>query len=136
MAFINEYIPEGDVVKYGIAAIDIYYFKATFMPDWTVDRARNMYLRHVASGREEFSQDRTFTFYWQEALIEVKLHVERESSPDGTPTANYKLTSIQIPEAMAQQRAQILVDLKDALTTYGGGGVYASAGTYNVTFTF
>ena len=74
MAFVNEEIPEADVEKYGLEAIDDSFFGAggTTSRNWTIDRARDIYLRCVARGRDEESQLSTWIFYWKGALIWFK----------------------------------------------------------------
>lgn len=49
MAFVNEYIPKEDIKKFGIEEIDKRYRKAHYKPYWTIDRAKNTYLRHMSS---------------------------------------------------------------------------------------
>ena len=44
MAFVNERIPEADVEKYGLEAIDEQHLVGcTNSRDWTIDRARDIY---------------------------------------------------------------------------------------------
>lgn len=136
MAFVNEFIPESDITKYGIVEINTYYFKSSFRPHWTIDRERDIYLRQVATGREEFADQLTFTLYWKGTLIEVRLLEDGGVSPGGERWSEFKLNSIQIPEELSAQREEILSDLKEALTAYNGGGVYSSGGVYKTTFNF
>lgn len=86
MAFVNEYIPVDDVKKYGIEEIDRRFLKTTYQPDWTVDRERNIYLRQVASRREEFASQKDYTFYWGgrwSLFVWIKLVVECGAGKDG-----------------------------------------------------
>ena len=51
MPFINEFISEADVDKYGLKAIDEKVIVGgTRARDWTIDRERGIYLRNVAIG--------------------------------------------------------------------------------------
>ena len=75
MAFVNEYISEENIKKYDIEALDKKYNKGFNKPDWTVDHERDMYLRYINSGREEFSDEYTFCFYWQAQLFEMTFKV-------------------------------------------------------------
>lgn len=70
MAFVNEYIPEVDIEKYGIKTIDQSLFGkegTTNRRDWTIDRERNIYLRKVAnSPRESADNIYRWTFFGEE----------------------------------------------------------------------
>ncbi|WP_200958258.1 hypothetical protein [Massilia sp. Root335] len=60
MAFINEFIPEADIKKYGIEEINKKYIVGgTKSGQWTIDRDRDIYLRCVARGREEYRSEST-----------------------------------------------------------------------------
>ena len=74
MAFVNEEIPEADVEKYGLEKIDneLLSIGKTYSRSWTIDRARDIYLREVAVGRDEESSISTWTFYWKGELIWFK----------------------------------------------------------------
>jgi hypothetical protein len=136
MAFINEFIPESDITKYGIVGINTYYFKSSFQPHWTIDRERDIYLRQVATGREEFADARTFTLYWKGTLIEARLLEDGGVGPGGKRWSEFKLNSIATTEGLTAAREDILSDLKEALIAYNGGGVYSSGGVYKTTFNF
>ena len=70
MAFINEYIPEEDIKKYGIREI-----WDTFHPfgkgdinlqkkhSWTLDEEREIFFIPASSGKEEFSNITTCIFF-------------------------------------------------------------------------
>ena len=75
MAFVNEYISPEDVEKYGIKAQDDFYIKAHYEPSWTRDRERDIYLRYMGRGREEFADEWTFVLYWRGRQIEAVLKV-------------------------------------------------------------
>ena len=132
MAFVNEEIPEADVEKYGLEKIDDLFFGAgvTTSRDWTIDRARDIYLREVAIGRDELSRISTWTFYWKGALIWFKreaLGVEKK--PDGLRHARSRLT-LTLPEHLTSRRQEICQDLRDAFRTYGGGGIFSNSTDY------
>ena len=132
MAFINERIPEADVEKYGLEKIDneLLSIGKTYSRDWTIDRARDIYLREVAIGRDELSRISTWTFYWKGALIWFKreaLGVEKK--PDGLRHARSRLT-LALPEDLTSRRQEIYQDLRDAFRTYGGGGIFSNSTDY------
>ncbi len=135
MAFINEYIPEADVKKYGIEEIDKRFIVGgTRARDWTIDREREIYLRNVANGREEIRYQSTWTLYWKGELITLVLHLLGGAGKRGEPGwSHWKLHHIYIPSYLEDCRDEILADLKDALTAYKDGGVFSSNTTYSVT---
>lgn len=71
MAFVNEYVSAEDVKKYGLEEINRQYRKSNVQPDWTIDR--DIYLRWIHSGREEFADQHDFTLYWKGTLIFLRL---------------------------------------------------------------
>jgi hypothetical protein len=136
MAFINEFISEADFEKYGISAINQQWCKLDFRSHWTIDRERDVYVREVASDREEFGRHKKYTLYWKGTLIIEKLEVHGAVNLMDVGNPHYKLLSIGIPHVLAGKRAEILQDLKEALTVFGGGGVHATETIANVTFDF
>lgn len=77
MAYVNEYISAEDIDKYGIKEIDRTHFLGgnTRARDWTVDRERGRYLRHVSTGREERSHVSEWTFLCDGQLFLMELSV-------------------------------------------------------------
>lgn len=136
MAFVNEFIPDSDFVTYGIAAINRYYLKSDFRPHWTIDRERDIYLREVAAGREEFSGDHTYTLYWKGDLIKLELREQGETYPDLTARREYALLEFHLPSHLNEKRDEILSDLKEALIARNGAGVYSADVSTKATFNF
>lgn len=136
MTFMNEFISAGDYIKYGLTEIDRYYLKSDFKPHWTIDHDRDIYLRHVASGRDEFVGDYTYTFYRGGEVIKLSLHEKGETNTDLTARRNYALLTISLPPHLESERGGILADLKDALVARNGAGVYSSGITTHATFDF
>lgn len=136
MAFVNEYISDDDIKKYNIEEIDRQFLKTTFRPDWTVDRERETYLRLVASGREEFANEKDFTFLWQGSLLVVRLKENGGGARGGEGWSDYQLVKIDLPEQLIQKEEDILADLRASLTAYKGGGVYSSRTKSKTTFDF
>ena len=69
-------------------------------------------------------------------MVSAKLQVHGAANFVESGDPEYKLLNIEIPEAIVEKREEILLDLKDALTAYGGGGVHATENVTNVTFDF
>lgn len=125
MAFINEFIPEPDFVKYGIAAINFRYNKSDSDAEWTIDRARDIYLRRVFSGRFEFAGDHGYTLYWKGDLLELELRETGDTLPDLTGWTHYVLLKLNLPPHLDTQHSEILSDLREALTARKGAGMYS-----------
>ena len=76
MGFVNEVISKEDFEKYKLKEIDSRYITGcTNSRGWTIDRSRDIYLRKVARGREEFAKESTWVLYWLGELIEIKLEL-------------------------------------------------------------
>lgn len=132
MPFVNELISDKDFVEYKIAEIDEFYLVGgTRRRDWTIDKERNIYLRQVATGRWEESEESTWTFFWGGQLLEVKIqHKGTEKLSDGTYLGKKRLLSIDIPPYLEGKRSEIIADLIDAFSVYKNGGYHAVPCTY------
>ena len=141
MGFVNEFIPEEDVEKYQLAEIDKrFVVGGTNARDWTIDRERDIYLRNVAVGREDWRNQTEWTFYWHGTLLTMRLDLVGTGGKTGEPGwAHWKMIWMcgtdGLPMHLKPHKAQILDDLKEALTAFRGlGGVYAPAySEYSVT---
>ncbi|MNK75620.1 hypothetical protein D3C87_951630 [compost metagenome] len=136
MSFLNEYIPEEDIRKYGIDEINHRFLKSDFKPDWTIDRERNIYLRQVSSGKEEFATQKIYSFFWKTSLVIVHLDEHGGGSVGGEGWSDYKMRAIDIPEELAGSKEEIIADLKSALVAFNGGGVYSRRTFTRASFDF
>lgn len=136
MAFVNEFIPADDVKEYGIEEIDRRFLKTTYQPDWTVDRERNIYLRQVASGREEFASQKDYTFYWRGEMVVVRLDRTGGGVRGGEGWCHYEMLRLDMPEVLKDQCREVLDDLKEALIAYQDAGVYSATIKHTATFDF
>jgi hypothetical protein len=136
MAFVNEFVPEEEAKKYGLEEIDQRYRRSSFQPHWTVDRKRDIYLREVESGREEFAHQHGFTLYWKGVLMLVRLARKGGGVRGGEGWTEWTLLGIAIPDDLQAKRTEIITDLKDALTAYKDFGVYSTSSKHTATFTF
>jgi hypothetical protein len=110
MAFVNEYIPETDVKKYDLEEIDKSLFGRgrTSSRDWTIDRDRDIYLRHVASGRDEDSRISTWNFHWKGSLIWFKREILAARGARKAPSwSHIRVYDFDIPEPLQSQREVI-----------------------------
>jgi hypothetical protein len=137
MAFVNEYVPEEDVKKYGLERINLQYRKTDIRYRWTIDRKRDVYLRWLGGGREEFCDQQDFTLYWKGTLIFVRLRViDAGGERGGEGWTRWALQFLNCPEELQAKRSEIIADLKEALTAYKGSGVSSTFTKYTATFEF
>jgi hypothetical protein len=138
MPFINEHITVGDLARYEIEKIDKQFLiGGTSSRTWTVDRERDIYLRKVASGREDDLGRLTWTFYWRGELIRVDTTIVNSSGHrGGAITTHMKVTRLGIPGRLANEQLAILTDLRDALTAHGDDGVHSTASSYILTLEY
>ena len=157
MAFVNEYIPEEDIEKYGIEEINRRclkgYYKGGEGEFWCVDRKRDLYLRWISHGREERQDYYKYHFFWHDHLFQVdliKLSVTVQGSKRhllwglekiGVPSWGVHIKddeSIQNSAAykcLQEDRKEIVTDLKEALKVHGIMGILLNA-SYDVEFDF
>jgi hypothetical protein len=135
MAFVNEYMSGADAEKYGIEAINNRFIVGgTRARDWTIDGERDVYLRIVATGREEMASRSTWTLFRNGVLIVVELDLVRTTGGVGKPSSShYKLLRLDMPSSLQSQKYAVLDDLRAALICYRDGGVYATATAFSLT---
>lgn len=144
MAFVNEYISKEDMESFSIKKIDASIFRSgkTNSSSWTIDRERGIYLRCVTVGREEFSRESGWVFFWHGNLIWVELLIVGASSGDKNSPgwARRRVTRLclvgdgrdHLPEALVSHREEILHDLYEALLAFKDGGVYSITTSYEL----
>lgn len=134
MAFVNEYIPQEDLIKYDLDAINLKYLVGgTHARDWTIDRERNVYIRNVANGREEFFHESIWTLFYMNQLIEFGLsNISHQVTADGVKVGHKKLRYLNLPDQLLEQKEEVISVIKEALTAYKDGGVFAMATRYAI----
>lgn len=134
MPFVNEYIPQDDLIKYEIEAINLkYVVGGTRARDWTIDRERNIYIRNVANGREDFFHESTWTLFYKDQLIEFGLsNISHQVNAEGVKIGHKKLRYVSLPEPLQAQKDAVIAVITEALTAYKDGGVFATAADYAV----
>ncbi len=145
MAFFNERISAEDADKYGIAEINKhFFFGPNAVHDWTIDRTKNVYLRLMKNDREKPTEYEV-SFFWKNALFHIDLKVTGggEKAAEGwkgwTHWAWNGMRRPKNPDDQAildAHRAEILADLKDALTAFKDAGVYSRRVESTTTFDF
>ena len=135
MAFINEYISDEDRKKFNIDDFDKRFFVGgTKSRSWTVDKEKNIYLRNVARGREEFASESKWVLSWGGQLVFLDLkNISTSGVAGGDRHGHKKVLKINIPDTLEEQREQILKDLQEAFVAYKDGGVFATAKNYTLT---
>ena len=135
MAFVNEYFTGSDIMKYGINEIDL---KApgtvVSSHSWTIDRARDIYLRRTSDGYRDDPSSSTWswwTLYWKGELLWLKLEAlgMAKKEADGLRHAHALITEFKIPEHLAAHEEEIRQDLREAFLAYGAGGVFFTSTT-------
>lgn len=134
MTFVNEKITKEDVEGYGLASVSNQFVVGRVPPTtWTIDRERNMYLRVVSRGREEFYYQSTWTFFWKGDLIVFNLDFLSSSGEvDEDQVGHKRLYNFRMPDKVKFVKDEMLADLRSALETYKDGGVYATAKSYEL----
>jgi hypothetical protein len=135
MAFVNEYISEEDRQKYGLDEIENSPGMRARAParDWTIDHDRNIYLRYIGCGREEFANRTAWHFYWSGELLVVDLLTIDAGGKPGEPCwAKKKIHRLPLPPHLSPRRDVIVADLYDALSAYKDGGVFSKSTTYTL----
>ncbi|MCL1501435.1 hypothetical protein [Xanthomonas nasturtii] len=143
MPFVNEFIPEPDVVKHDLEAIDRdFVVGGTNARDWTVDRDRDMYLRNVANGggtEIEVRNQTKFSFYWHGELLTLRLDLVDGGGARGQPGwSHWRLMRINggegLPEYLKADKEQFIADFKEALLAYKDFGVHSRNTDYHIVF--
>lgn len=135
MPFINEYIPEADKKKHNITPGSNFYLTTT--EAWTVDRDRDMFLLpRTGTGPESEPGVRFWAFFWHGHLLDVRLKAI-DSGCDASGTHGWGHTRLlgigDMSSELQAQRAEIVSDLKDALTAHKALGVYSPYTSYEET---
>jgi hypothetical protein len=135
MNFINERISNEDVAKYGLEAIDKNFIVGgTNRRDWTIDRERDICLRNVTNGREEYKSQSGWTLFWGGQWFYLELEVlDSGGKPGGPCWAHKRLRRMELPEQLKGKRDEILADLKGALTVYKDSGIFSVSTEYTLT---
>jgi hypothetical protein len=138
--FVNEHISPEDVDRYHLEEIDQkFVIGGVYARDWTIDRTRDVYLRIATRGREDWRNQTEWTFYWKGDLLILRLDLLDARGGNGEPGwSHWRLAGLNgsrgLPVDLKAERTQIFDSLKEALTAYGGAGVYsANYPDYSVT---
>lgn len=134
MAFVNEYISKEDRLKYKIYEVDENFIVDGVRSDrWAIDREKNIYLRQVTSGREEFSQEVKWTLYWKGYLniFHVK-YLKAIGGPGEPGWAHIKVLGMSIDKNIIDKKQQIIDDFELALIAYKDAGVKSKNTSFSI----
>ena len=134
MAFVNENITKEDFANYEIEAINRRYVSGISFRDWTIDRSRNIYIRLVGRGREEFAHESEWTLYFEEHLIEFGIaNISTVELQNRALQGHKKLRYLNLPESLSLRREEIIAVIHEALVAYQTIGVFCKAQEFALT---
>lgn len=126
MAFVNEYIPEGDYPKYDLRRVcgeknlpsrrDHMHSRT-----WTVDRERDIFLIKVWAHHEsEFSG---WAFYWKGEWLFFEMRpVEGRGDREKSECwFQFHVKGLVVPDALKAQQEELIDDMRAAITGLPGG---------------
>lgn len=137
--FIIEFIPPKDVKTYKLDEIDKkFVVGGTGARDWTIDRERNIYLRNVATGREDWRSETEWTFYWKGQEMTLRLDLLDGQGERREPgRSHWRLISVNgghgLSTSLKPLARSFMNDLEEALVAYKDFGVYSTNTDYSVT---
>lgn len=141
MAFVNEYISDEDIEKYGIEKIwlrhnPVYIGKSKpsgFRFQWTIDRARDIYFMVVGGGGRDEVNVAVCILNWQGKQTEFRLFKPGEGSK------SFSESPYRVVWGLGNATTydpEILLLLKEALTAYGYSGMRRQVPNTIVEFKF
>ena len=109
MAYINEYVPEGEKRSFLIPG----YTTERTVSKWTIDKEKDYILFKYLRDRDN-PIDEYFAFVYKGRVIDMVLNGSEFIDPD---IKKWKITRISIPEDL--NREEVLSELRKALMAYG-----------------
>ncbi|GHT89758.1 hypothetical protein AGMMS49545_00900 [Betaproteobacteria bacterium] len=156
MTFVNERIPQEDMEKYQIEAINrcvVGGVDESIRPSWTIDRERNIYLRRLINETEDHRPTGliAWNFFWNSHLFWVETKtLGWKGVRGGQGWLKLRVTKLGLmgdehrhvgcsgildfPEGIDKQ--QLLQDLYDALLAYKSSGIYSTVTTFELELEF
>ena len=144
MAFVNEYISEDDIKKYGIREIWAKFRSNTngksnrTQYDWTIDKERDIFFISAKSGREDKSNEIIAILWWRGIYLSVtlaKIGGELDFR-NRIGSVLWEFRGIWKPEGFNVLDEEIIPILKEALVAYQLDGVEHPMVEYKVNFNF
>lgn len=137
MAFVNEWISQEDIEKYGIIKLKDDYLKKDYSRykewmklHWCVDREREIWFSymnspHLNDHRDGWTGEDFFVLHYQGKNIEIVLtRLEGSVKPTDNPfRVTWKLIRINEEDLEGFIYEEVLSVLKEVLNTYGWRGI-------------
>jgi hypothetical protein len=133
MGFVNEYVSDEDIEKYGLEELYIKYNPSLIesgIPSfhrfmWTINASEEVCLMKVGVGREELCSRFTWVLFWKGKKVKVQTELTDESSRKFSESPYIRvwdLISIENTEIDEADRSEVINFLKDALEVFGYDG--------------
>lgn len=143
MTFVNEYVSDDDIKKYGLNELWLKYspeykgFPSSFRHEWTIDRDRNAYFKVMGGGgREENYKKCVLNINGTHLTVRIRVSVGSSLHFSDQPfKINWELIDIDREKPRADHDETIKV-LKDALLAYGYAGARRQVPNTIVEFQF
>lgn len=123
MAFVNEEIQEKDREYFNsfnftnpVTDISVKAVK------WTIDRKKDAFLIRLGGQGLEFSEIPMFyAFVWQNNVITVETFRKGRGDAQSGIELFWRMSRIEIPESLKQEKDMVIKLIKEAFDTYGNG---------------
>jgi hypothetical protein len=137
MPFINELVPDADMVRHDLSKILRAHAVLDVDVQWTVDRDHDAFLMQLGSNPQDPGMSE-FVFFWQGQMYEELLRSERVPAGQGQRHLRWhRLTAGSEPDSAQEQQQARLIALKEALTEFRSDGLFSAASvTYVIDFAF
>lgn len=122
MQFVNARITKEEYIDFGLNEVDQKYRPMkSISSSWTIDRERNIHLRTVSRNvPPEMGPIKPFhLFFWKSAYVIFECDFIQHSNEGNNWCAIQELTKLEIPPELEKIRAEIIQDIKAALTVRG-----------------
>ncbi len=134
MAFVNEYIPQEDLIKYNFEELRKRPRKGPMRDnDWTIDREADIWLHEYYVQSDHTAPAGGYTgisgwyFYWKGTLMFLEIKSIDAAYIQGKSfRCKKKLLNINIPETLKNKSDIIFDDLEQAFNAEHGGCVYSN----------
>jgi hypothetical protein len=127
MPYVNELVPESDIVKHGLKALCERYARVDIGIQWTVDRMLDSFLMEMRRNPQD-PHMKEFVFFWEGHLEAVVLRLETVSSDQWTRHLRWHQMlpprQNESPELALSNQSRLSA-LKDALSVYRTQGLYS-----------
>ncbi len=142
MTFVNEYVSEENINKYGLRALSKKWWNwlpLEFRYAWTYDSKRDSYFIPISRGREEYAHHLRCVLYFKGIYWDIEICHEPGGSDSYTEKPYrqiWGLIHIKHPEGGLAPTEEIVSVLKEALGVYKIRGVHTKVDDVVTLFAF